>query len=371
MATVKIPEQLKTDVPMTLFGRILLTTPVVMAVVATLLAGLASSEMTRAQYDRALGAQLQSKAGDQWSFFQAKKLRSATQRNTVDLLEASGDLGLLSTESLTLTIGQLETYLQQVDAQARKDLQAPAVGQGDVLNRYLKDAPRRNAQAQKIQTALQTALQSPEAAKAIPAMLQAQVPDIGSDATLTREIADAIEVLENSTSESEITAAISKLKDAAIADALRSAKNRPTTLDAATKPITQCIDRIEKLLEQGASLLKETREIAPHPAVPAPWLLREFAAARMRYSVARYDAEARLNQAIANLLELQVRRANLSAERHHFRSQRFFYGMLGAQLAVIVSAFSVAARKRNLLWTLAAGAGLLAVLFGAYVYLYL
>jgi len=62
-----------------------------MTVIATLLAGLASSEMTRAQYTRALGAQLQSKAGDQWSYFQAKKLRGAMQRNSLEMLEAITD----------------------------------------------------------------------------------------------------------------------------------------------------------------------------------------------------------------------------------------------------------------------------------------
>ncbi len=77
---VEIPDALKSDVPQTLFGKILSATPVVMAVVATMLAGLASSEMTRAQYDRSLGAQQQSKAGDQWGFFQAKRMRGAFQR---------------------------------------------------------------------------------------------------------------------------------------------------------------------------------------------------------------------------------------------------------------------------------------------------
>ena len=51
--TVKIPEELKADMPRNKFGKMLAATPVVMAVIATLLAGLASSEMTRAQYDRA------------------------------------------------------------------------------------------------------------------------------------------------------------------------------------------------------------------------------------------------------------------------------------------------------------------------------
>jgi len=49
---VEIPKELKVDMPQTTFAKILAATPVVMAVVATMLAGLASSEMTRAQYDR-------------------------------------------------------------------------------------------------------------------------------------------------------------------------------------------------------------------------------------------------------------------------------------------------------------------------------
>ena len=98
---------------------------------------------------------------------------------------------------------------------------------------------------------------------------------------------------------------------------------------------------------------------------------RDFIAARLRYSAARYDAEARLNQVIGSLLELQVRQSNTTAERHHARSQRFFYGMLAAQAAVIISTFAIAARKRNLLWTIAASAGLIAVIFAVWVYLYM
>src|SRR3989475_9923354 len=89
---VTIPEELKKEVPQTAFGKILNATPVVMAVVATALAGLASSEMTRAQYARSLAAQQQSKAGDQWNFFQAKRLRSAMQRNALDILQGTTDV---------------------------------------------------------------------------------------------------------------------------------------------------------------------------------------------------------------------------------------------------------------------------------------
>jgi hypothetical protein len=95
-----IPEELTRDLPPTKWGKILTATPVVMTVVATLLAGLASSEMTTAQYDRALGAQLQSKAGDQWSYFQAKKLRGAMQKNSLELLEATTDVHPLGNPAL-------------------------------------------------------------------------------------------------------------------------------------------------------------------------------------------------------------------------------------------------------------------------------
>jgi hypothetical protein len=99
-------------------------------------------------------------------------------------------------------------------------------------------------------------------------------------------------------------------------------------------------------------------------------LTRDFTAARLHYAALRYEVEARLNQAIANLYELQVRQSNISAERHYDRSQRFFFGMLAAQLGVIVSTLAMAARQRNLLWALAASAGLLAIAFAIYVYLY-
>src|SRR5512135_1217594 len=113
---VQIPEQLKSDVPPTQFGKVLAATPVGMAVVATLLAGLASSEMTRAQYDRALAAQQQSKAGDQWSFFQAKRLRGALQRNSLDLLQSLAEVHPLTAAALNALAGPPVSQPDQTEA---------------------------------------------------------------------------------------------------------------------------------------------------------------------------------------------------------------------------------------------------------------
>ena len=276
---VTIPEELKKDIPQTGWGKILSATPIVMTVIATMLAGLASSEMTRAQYDRASGAQLQSKAGDQWGYFQAKKLRGAMQRNSLELLQATTDVHALDNPAL----------------EKIPSLPAPA--------------PDANLQA-------------------------------------------ALEAVEMEKPEAEITGSLKALDDKTLETALQAARDQARYFDAALAPANQVLAQLEKSLPTGDKSAA-----------------RNLTAAKMRFTAMRYDAEAALNQDIGYLLELQVRKANLSADRHHRRSQKFFFGMLAAQAGVIVSTFAMAARKRNLLWTLAATAGIAAVAFAIYVYL--
>src|SRR5437016_14533191 len=68
------------------WNMVLHSTPVILTVVATILAGLSSSEMTQAQYHRALAAQNQSKASDQWTFFQFKRSRGQEVKMALDRL---------------------------------------------------------------------------------------------------------------------------------------------------------------------------------------------------------------------------------------------------------------------------------------------
>jgi hypothetical protein len=275
----KLPEELIREAPQNKWGKILLATPVVMTVIATLLAGLASSEMTRAQYDRALGAQLQSKAGDQWGYFQAKKLRGAMQRNSFELLTATTDI-------------------RPIDNPALEKIPVPAALSVD----------------SKVEAALQA--------------------------------------IEKQKSETEIADLLKPVDDPSLAAAMQAAKDNALAFDAAIAPANQALEQLEKSLPAGDKAAA-----------------RDLTAARMRYNAARYDTEARLNQSIANLYELQVRKINVSAERHHKRSGKFFYGMLAAQAAVIVSTFAIAAQRRSYLWFLAAAAGIAAVIFAVYVYL--
>ena len=296
----QLPDELKNQVPQTFWGKVLTATPVVMTVVATMLAGLASSEMTRAQYERSLAAQLQSKAGDQWGYFQAKRLRSAMQRSTLDLLRTM-------------------TPIRPLDAAA-----LPGFG-------VLDDSSR---------TALQTGT---------PPALPAAAP-------MDPKLDAALDAVSNSLPESEIVSRLARVKDQDLELAMRAAKDRVAAFDDALKPVNQAMDRYEKTFSSAPS---------------SDALSRDFTAVRLRYQAARYDTESRLNQTVANLYELQVRKSNALAERRHRRSERFFYGMLAAQAAVIVSTFSLAAQRRSMLWFLAAAAGLAAVAFAIYVYFYI
>jgi len=324
---VQIPEQLKSDMPPTTFGKILAATPVVMAVVATMLAGLASSEMTRAQYDRGLAAQQQSKAGDQWGLFQAKRLRGALQHNSLDLLQGLSEVRPLSAAALKAAVAQ-------TPAQAE------------------------SANAAKARASLLAALESPVGTQAVSYLAQNDAPHPVQAPAPDPTVKAALDAIESQKPEPELTPIFAKLKLKTLDEALHAAQDHAQAFDATTKPVNRVIDLFDEVLGRQAS-----------PA-SSPSLARDFTAARLRYAAQRYEAEARLNQSIANLYELQVRMSNISAERHHNRSQRFFFGMLAAQLGVIVSTLAMAARKRNILWAIAAGAGLLAIAFAVYVYLY-
>jgi hypothetical protein len=301
---VEIPETLKSDIPQTTWGKTLSATPVVMAVVSTMLAALSTSEMSRAQYDRSLAAQQQSKAGDQWSFFQAKRLRGSMQRGTLDLLTSMAPVRPLTADSLSGIGVTIEPG-------------AMAVLESGRLPRA--DAP----------------------------------PELPS------AIADAMRFVEEQKVESEIRPALARVSEQQLADALRAARDNALALETLTAPVNKEIERLDA----------EIGKVAPVKPGEAS-VYRDFTTARLRYAAARYEAEARANQAVASLYELQVRKSNLSAQRHHTRSQRLFFGMLAAQAGVIIATFAMAARKRNFLWSVAAAAGIIAVVFAIYVYLY-
>ena len=97
-------------------------------VLAAALAGIASSEMTRAQYSRSLGAQLQSKAGDQWGFFQAKRLRSVLQRDMLVMLQGISDVRPLDAAALAQAGVDVESPSGRMTVAALQKGELPSAG---------------------------------------------------------------------------------------------------------------------------------------------------------------------------------------------------------------------------------------------------
>src|SRR5215471_11548413 len=112
--TAGTPVTPEPEKPKSLWDSILTSTPVVLTVLATLLAGLSSSEMTRAQYHRSLAAQHQSKVSDQWAFFQAKRIRGGSTEMEAEMLRVQHHLMAASAESITEYVAQLPMDLDRV-----------------------------------------------------------------------------------------------------------------------------------------------------------------------------------------------------------------------------------------------------------------
>jgi len=324
MAAIKVPDELKQDLPQSSWGKIIIATPVVMTVVATLLAGLANSEMTKAQYERSLGAQMQSKAGDQWGFFQAKRLRSSIQVSTLEIIGAT---------------------VSSPNFDANRLLQA------------VEQLPNDEAgEAQK--KPLLALLNSTEGKSALHCLSTGSLPSFTASFKPSEPIAAVQHALELNEESPETNALVSKLSDKDLNADLAAARAQVKAFDELTKPVNQALAKLSNDLQRlRADGLDGGQALA-------------LSTAKLRYEAQRYEAEARLNQQVAGMLELQVRKANLSSERHHRRSQKFFFGMLGAQFGAIASTFAIATQKRNLLWGLAAAAGFLSLSMAGYVYLF-
>ncbi len=329
LGSMEIAKELKADLPPTLWGKILGATPIVMTVIATVLAGLASSEMTRAQYDRSLAAELQSKASDQWNLFQAKKLESVVQGDVLDLMESAQNL-------------------QPVDAAALDR----AAGSGSELAR------------------LRALRSDPAAPQTLDLFQQGVLPAPAPGGAFPARIAAAVAAVQGGRDEAEVDRLLADISSADIAEAMRAANARSQAFDAVLAPVNQAIAGAEAPVKDLLRRLRADPGADTGLVQRTAALSGDFAAQRLRYTSLRYLAEARLNQDIANLFELQLRKANIGADRHHARSQYFFLGMLAAQMAVVVATFSLAARKRNVLWGIAASAGLGAAIFAGYIYLF-
>jgi hypothetical protein len=239
----------------------------------------------------------------------------------------------------------------------------------------VQDAAGNDEQAAKLKGGILELASSAPGQQALGFLQRSELPPAGPPPSPKPNVKAAMEAVELSRPDEEMARLLTNVTNGDLEEALRQSRERSQAFDGATTPVNKTIDGLDSMIAKLVELAPARSEAggaAPGSATltGASPLQRDFTAARLRYAAMRYEAEARLNQGIANLYELQVRKSNASAERHHARSQRFFYGMLAAQMAVIIATFAIAARQRNLLWSIAALAGLAAIGLGIYVYLF-
>ena len=76
-----------------------------------------------------------------------------------------------------------------------------------------------------------------------------------------------------------------------------------------------------------------------------------------------------MNQELGYLYEARVKISSNQSEKHQRKSRNFFYAMLAAQIGATIAALAQARKQKSVLWAVAGGAGVVALIVGAYVYL--
>jgi hypothetical protein len=396
---------------------ILTMTPVILTVVATLLAGLSSGEMTKAMYHRSLAGQNQSKVGDQWAFFQAKRIRGTTMETEIDLLPAVAKVGPLtpamlkaSAARLTRTLNEARPKVEALQKAAREAGEAQLADQAEAL---LKNKPDDLLKAvevaieknKKVFDYLGTGKLpkpeklSPEAEEYSKAFKEQKAEgETGKeDSPKIKNLKAALKALNDRKSETEVGNIVRKVDQQTLEEAIHGAEVYAKDFDDASNTPGRQLRSLNSALSQltlQAALLYQLSaasegsrpgESTPPPALKdsmegvnkaslaagkaADDLNRLFLAAQGDFTARRYRNEAGNNQDISQLYEVQVHRSSANSDAHIRRSGFFFFGMLGAQCGVAIASISLAARKKSLLWALAAIAGIGAMVFSGYVYL--
>jgi hypothetical protein len=410
----------ETEKPKTAWESILTSTPVVLTVVATLLAGLSSSEMTRAQYHRSLAAQHQSKVSDQWNFFQAKRIRGGNMEAEVERMRAEHALVLVTPELLAEYAARLPQELDRMARAGERLLRALTAAKTDAgsdsprqaLEKLVQIARQDAEAARALEKRINETLAQQEIQEALGYLSSSQLPDVAKQPVGDENIREAQKAIGERKTEAETASLMARIREEELLDALNTVEANAREFEKKGKPVDKALAAIGQIVQESMNLAASVHRLAERAAMVlaeiaasgdfgefrtasnndgtnelraaiatltrrdaimmkgAEELNQSFLAGRRDFTARRYEREARDNQETASILEIQVRKSSWNAERYRSRSIMFFYGMLAAQAGVTIATFSLALRQRSTLWALATLAGLGAILFSAYIYLY-
>lgn len=342
------------------WGAILATTPIVMTVLATVFAGLSSSEMTQAMFHRSLASQQQSKAGDQWAFFQAKRGRGTVLESNIELLQTLARAEPLNSKAIPATLARLSSIISASSLSATEKMQALA------KLKALQDkfAPFLDSEYE-VHWSMLTSGPLPKI----------DIPKL-HDPTVQKQLDAALESIALKKNEEEIYQLVKQLSPAVVEEAIRSAERTSEQFSQSCEPTAEFGKRLKGCLLQADGVSESLEEQLSFQGTdrrhPLSRLNRQLAGARVAlndFDARRYRQESFYNRKVAELYELRVWRSGMESDRHRIRSQLFFYSMLVAQIGVTISSLALAQAKRSALWFVAAIAGIVALGFSAWVYL--
>jgi hypothetical protein len=399
--------------PRSMWNTVLTATPIILTVLATVLAGLSSRELTLSQYHRALAAQNQSRAGDQWNFFQAKRSRRTTHENTADLLQVRAESGKVDAAALEVNAKFFLERFRRTEADVGHllELLGSAKGNPGAVGAALQQAAtrlqqtvREKAEQAKIaQTRMQEVFARSEVRSAWSYLLRNERPKVEINPIADPRIQEAKQAIQARLPEEETSALFRQIPVDDLRKALAIAESNAQAVERAYEPTSEAVRQIEKVVDEQISLARPVQrafrdleavamDLPEGPGqsldgvraalaalarsgqvlkIAADEFNTDFKVAWQGYHARRYKDEADYNRQAAEMYEIQVRKSSALSERHRDRSKNFFYGMLAAQAGVTIAAFSLAVKYKSILWGLASLAGLGAIVFALYVHLYM
>ncbi len=286
--------------------------PIGLTALATVFAGMSTGALQQAMYWKSQAAQDQSKATNQWSLAGFKRDRALIMQTTAAQLRATSE------------------YRFPTFAKSKEDdeVQAKALG-------WLTEEKGDKAGPPRV-----------------------KLPEITDE-----NIKALREGIETRRPEAELLALAAKVN--------KDAMNK--TIDDYEKAVEQVDKDWDPIIKAAASLVQKEANIKSDASD------EERKAKAMNATAAqatgfeleqrRYRAESFMNQGIAFLYEIRVKVSTAESDKHRRKSQHFFYAMLAAQIAAVISSLALARQKMSVLWLFASFIGLASIGIGAYVLL--
>src|SRR5438270_211912 len=239
----------------TIWSIILSSTPVILTIVATILAGLSSSEMTQAQYHRALAAQNQSKASDQWTFFQFKRSRGQEVKMALDRLPVLSKTDKLEPATFRATAEELLKDLQHVEKQAQSLSALLGTSKdswganGDRLQQALSKLVlvlgAEIKEAETLRADLEQRLARGEAREAFAYLATDKLPPARTNPIQEPRIQEVLKAIEARQTETETAPLIGRIDEETLQHEISLAEGNVLAVEKSNKPVNVILEELE------------------------------------------------------------------------------------------------------------------------------